>query len=266
MRRTRGPAASNGSGGRTSSAQARCGASGPDSASASETPVSRRSPRIVASAAAAPASTALRATGRQDRQRTVRRGERREIAVEPRRVPAPGRPVERVGARARPPRTAAASSRRGCAGSRGRGAPSWRSRSRGSRPPPSRSTASRVLRRRPVVVLLARPPPPASDAPRPSSAGGRPAARSAPRHRGRRASAHTRRRGRAPGRARRRASPPRSPRVCPGTSYSRSSETEPIPALARLDHRRRDIGRPMPPAQPAQQRGDRTTARPARPG
>ena len=117
-----------------SSAHARCGASGPASASARAIPVSSRSPRIVASTSAAVRIDRSRAAGRQPsaptrRRARARRGTRRAAprssAGPPRRTRAPP---------ARPPRTGVAPSRRGCGGSRARAGPSSRSRSRGSRP------------------------------------------------------------------------------------------------------------------------------------
>ena len=41
---------------------------------------------------------------------------------------------------------------------------------------------------------------------------------------------------------------------CPGTSYSRSTDTDRIAGRPRLRDRVDDVGRPMPPAQPPEQR------------
>ena len=96
VRRTRGPASSNGSSRPASSAQARCGASGPVSASARDTPASRRSPRIADSAAADAPSTGSWPPGGKPGRRAVGRRKRGEVPVEPRGVPAADGAVERV--------------------------------------------------------------------------------------------------------------------------------------------------------------------------
>ena len=98
----------------------------------------------------------LAAARRQAGRRAVGRRERGDVAVEASGVPAAGRAVERVRARARPPRTAGAASTRGCAGSRGPAAPSCRSRSRASPAVAEAVGREVVLGRRPVVVLLGR--------------------------------------------------------------------------------------------------------------
>ena len=163
MRRTRGSGASNGSRSPASSAQARCGPSGPDSASASARPVSRRSPRIVASTAAPAASTASRPPGGSRGTGPVGRRERRQVTVEPRRVPPPARPVERVRARAdrlvRPPLPVGEVVPALVPGP----APSSRSRSRGTRP-------RRAAPRRASYCAAARSSSCSSDRPRPPAA------------------------------------------------------------------------------------------------
>ncbi len=80
-----------------SNAQGRSGASGPDSASAVVSPSSSRSARITDSAAAPASSTSSEPPGGSD-GRAARRGERGEVSVEARRVPASRDAVERVGA------------------------------------------------------------------------------------------------------------------------------------------------------------------------
>ena len=263
VRRTRGSGPSNGSRSPASSAHARCGPSGPDSASARAIPVSSRSPRIVASTWAPAASTASRPPGGSRRLRPVGWRERAQVTVEPRRVPAPARPVERVRPRAdrlvraslpvgevvaalvpgpRPVRDLVATEA-------GRG---------------EALHDDVVLRGRPVVVLLVdRLRPPATRA-RAAWAGDRRPARSAPPHPGRRGSARRPRRGPARARAPRPASPPRSPRPARGRrTAGRATPTRCPPREPRRPPPRRPEGGVDGPAAAAARH--RTTARPATP-
>ena len=216
VRRTRGSGPSNGSRSPASSAHARCGAERPGLG------VGERRSRCRAAArgssprpAAAARIDRLETAGRQSRLRPVGRRERGQVAVEPRRVPAPARPVERV--RPRPDRLVRASLPVGEVVA-----------ALVPRPRPVRDLVATeagrgealdgdvVLRGRPVVVLLVdRLRPPATRA-RAASAGGRRPARSAPPHPGRRGSARRPTRGPARARAPRPASPPRSPRPARG--------------------------------------------------
>ena len=228
-------------------------------------PVSSRSPRIVASTCGPRPIDRLEAAGRQRRLRPVGGRERGQVAVEPRRVPAPARPVERV--RPGPDRLvrAVAPSRRGCGGSRAPAGPSSRSRSRGSRPRRgarprwSYCAAARSSSCSPIALRRASGARPAA------WAGGRRPARSAPPRPGRRGSARRPRRGPAP-----------------SASAASSVAAHVVLALPRHvvqqverhrpDARRREPRRPRPrrpaagaagPAAAAARR--RTTARRARP-
>ena len=164
-------------------------------------PPASRSPRMAASLRASARVQHGPATGRQPRRAAVPGQQRRELAVESGRVPAPRRdPVEGVGTRSRPPRSAGDASSPGCGGSRAPAGRGWTARSGRCPPRPGASSVSASMsaarssswaRRRPLRQRRAPVGP----------AGGRHRARSGRRRRDPRASARTSRRGQAPGRS-----------------------------------------------------------------